>query len=162
MNSYRLCSRIIELLKERCWKISTVESCTGGMIASSLVDVPGASDVLEEAFVTYCDRAKHELVGVSRKTLDTYTAVSRECCREMALGGAERAGSDICLSATGYAGPEGTPEEPAGLVYVGCALHGRTEVLELHLEGGRNEVRRQAADRALLLAVEMLENERDS
>ncbi|MEE0956254.1 MAG: CinA family protein [Eubacterium sp.] len=150
---------MIELLKEHAWKISTVESCTGGMIASSLVDVPGASDVLEEAFVTYCDRAKQELVGVSRNTLEKYTAVSSECCREMAFGGADRAGADVCLSATGYAGPDGTPEEPAGLVYVGCTVHGKTEVKELHLFGGRNEVRRQAADEALELALNMIEQE---
>lgn len=157
MNTYQVCSKIIELLKEHSWKISTVESCTGGMIASSLIDVPGASDVLEEAFVTYCDKAKHELVGVSTETLEKDTAVSEQCCREMAAGGAHMAGADICLSATGYAGPEGSPEEPAGLVYVGCALHGEIRVLELHLTGGRNEVRRQAADQALELAASMLE-----
>lgn len=107
--------QLIELLREKHWTVTTVESCTGGAISAAIVDVPGASDVLREAFVTYCDEAKHELVGVSWKTLAEYTAVSRETAEEMALGGAERAGADVALSATGVAGPGGTEQFPAGL-----------------------------------------------
>ena len=78
--------QLIELLRERNWTVTTVESCTGGAISARIVDIPGASDVLREAFVTYCDEAKHSLAGVSLETLKEYTAVSSQTAEEMALG----------------------------------------------------------------------------
>lgn len=149
--------QLINLLRERHWTVTTVESCTGGAIAADIVDIPGASDVLREAFVTYCDEAKHELAGVSWETLAEHTAVSRETAEEMALGGAERAGADVALSATGVAGPGGTKEFPAGLVYLGCSIHGAVVTRKFHFSGDRNEVRRQAVQEAIKLAVAMVE-----
>lgn len=148
--------RLVASLRERRLLITTVESCTGGAIASSIVDVPGASDVLKEAYVTYCDEAKHKLVGVKKKTLRKYTAVSPQVCRQMAKGGAKTAHADLCLSATGVAGPDGTEEFPAGLVYLGCFYRGRCEVKKYNFTGSRNEVRRQAVREALHLALSCL------
>ncbi len=148
--------RLVKALRERRLLITTVESCTGGGIASGIIDVPGASDVLREAYVTYCDEAKHKLAGVKKKTLRKYTAVSPQVCRQMAKGGAKAAHADLCLSATGVAGPDGTEEFPAGLVYLGCFYHGRCEVKKFNFTGSRNEVRRQAVREALNLALSCL------
>ncbi len=144
-------------LKKRNWTVTTVESCTGGAVAARIVNVAGASEILRQAFVTYCDEAKHLLAGVRQETLEKYTAVSRETAREMALGGARAASADVALSVTGLAGPGGgTPEKPVGLVYIGCAVHGKTVVRELRLQGSRAGIREQAAEAALSLALECL------
>ena len=134
--------RLVEELLKRNWLVTTVESCTGGMVSSRIVNVPGASEVLREAFVTYCDEAKMKLVGVRKETLEKYTAVSAQTAEEMALGGLAAAEADMALSVTGLAGPGGgTKERPVGLVYVGCAIHGQTFVRELHLSGSRQAIR---------------------
>ena len=146
--------RLVEELLKRNWLVTTVESCTGGMVSSRIVNVPGASEVLREAFVTYCDDAKMKLVGVRKETLEKYTAVSARTAEEMALGGLAAAEADMALSVTGLAGPGGgTKERPVGLVYVGCAIHGQTFVRELHLSGSRQAIREQAAEEALRLAL---------
>ena len=146
--------RLVEELLKRKWLVTTVESCTGGMVSSRIVNVPGASEVLREAYVTYCDEAKMKLVGVRKETLEKYTAVSARTAEEMALGGLAAAEADMALSVTGLAGPGGgTKERPVGLVYVGCAIHGQTFVRELHLSGSRQAIREQAAEEALRLAL---------
>lgn len=144
-------------LRQRGWTVTTVESCTGGAVAAKIVNVAGASEILRQAYVTYCDEAKNRLAGVGRNTLEKYTAVSRETAAEMALGGAEAAEADLAISVTGLAGPGGgTEEKPVGLVYVGCAVHGETQVRELHLQGSRARIREQAVSAALSLALETL------
>ena len=149
--------QLVKQLFLKKWLITTVESCTGGLVASRIVNVPGASDVLREAYVTYCDEAKMKLAGVRKETLERYTAVSSQTAEEMALGGLSAAGADMALSVTGLAGPGGgTEEHPVGLVYVGCAVHGRAVVRELRLQGGRRSIREQAAEEALRLALECL------
>lgn len=146
--------RLVEELLKRNWLVTTVESCTGGMVSSRIVNVPGASDVLKEAYVTYCDEAKMKLAGVRKETLEKYTAVSSRTAEEMALGGLAAAKADMALSVTGLAGPGGgTEERPVGLVYVGCAVHGQAVVEELHLSGDRQTIREQAAEAALRLAL---------
>lgn len=146
--------RLVEELLKRNWLVTTVESCTGGMVSSRIVNVPGAPEVLREAYVTYCDEAKMKLVGVRKETLEKYTAVSARTAEEMALGGLAAAEADMALSVTGLAGPGGgTKERPVGLVYVGCAIHGQTFVRELHLSGSRQAIREQAAEEALRLAL---------
>ena len=148
-----LAEQLVEVLREKHWTITTVESCTGGAISAALVDVEGASDVLRMAFVTYCDEAKTLLAGVREETLKQYTAVSRQTAREMAEGGKKRAEADMALSATGIAGPGGTEEFPAGLVYLGCAVGDQVTVKEFHFTGSRNEVRKKAVNEALQLAL---------
>ena len=151
---------IVELLKEQKMTVSTVESCTGGMISARLTDVPGCSEVFRQGFVTYSDRAKRKMVGVKKSTLKKYTAVSEQTAKEMAKGGAFMAESDACVSVTGYAGPDGGENgDPVGLVYVGCCVHGNVEVEEYHFAGDRAAVREQAVIRALtLLRKCILEN----
>lgn len=148
---------LIRRLREHGMTVTTVESCTGGMIAAALTSVPGSSEVFRRGFVTYCDQAKHEMVGVRQETLDRYTAVSRQTAQEMAEGGAREAGADCSISVTGYAGPDSGSGEPVGLVYIGCCVDGETEVREFHFAGGRQEIRRQATEAALRLLQERLD-----
>ncbi|MBQ9322104.1 MAG: CinA family protein [Eubacterium sp.] len=156
--SNKMNEQLVQLLRERNMTITTVESLTGGLIASTIVDVAGASDVLKEAYVTYCDEAKHKLAGESEETLRRYTAVSEQTAREMAEGGARAAKANAAISATGLAGPDGgTPECPVGTVYIGCTAAGRTEIRELHLTGDRREIREAAAREGIALACGMLE-----
>ncbi len=147
---------LVHALSRRKMTVTTVESCTGGMIAAMLTSVPGSSEVFKRGFVTYCDEAKHEMVGVRRETLQIYTAVSPQTAREMAEGGAREAGADCCLSVTGYAGPDSGGGETVGLVYIGCFLNGKTNVEEHRFAGDRAAVRKQAAKRALSILKEML------
>lgn len=143
---------VLDLLRKRGETVTTVESLTAGMISSRLADIPGSSDVLKRAYVTYCDEAKHEMAGVSCETLRNYTAVSAQTAAEMASGGAAAAGADACVSATGYAGPASGPDDrTVGTVFLGCYYRGETAVQEHHYTGARNDVRRQAMEDALLL-----------
>lgn len=147
----------IKLLKEKGLHISTAESLTGGMLASSIVDVSGASEVFEEGYVTYSDAVKHKVLGVNKADLKEYTAVSSVVARQMAEGTARLSGSDITVATTGYAGP-GTAEDgtPAGTVYICVYYKGTTDVRKYCFEGNRNEVRRQAAGEAIKLVYGLL------
>ncbi|MBS6395747.1 MAG: nicotinamide-nucleotide amidohydrolase family protein [Clostridiales bacterium] len=143
---------IVALLKEQDMTVTTVESCTGGMLSARLTDVPGASGVFKQGFVTYSNKAKRKFVGVKKVTLKKYTAVSRQTAWEMARGGAVLTGADACVSVTGYAGPDGGENgEPAGLVYIGCKVKDRIEVEEFHFSGDRRAVRELAVVHALTL-----------
>ena len=156
-NERSLEEQIVTALLDRKWEITTVESCTGGAVAARIVNIAGASEVLKEGYITYCDEAKKKLAGVKEETLRNYTAVSRQAAEEMALGGIRAAGADMALAVTGLAGPGGgTKERPVGLVYVGCAVHGQAVVKELRLNGSRQEIRDQAAEEALKLALECM------
>ena len=148
---------LVELLLSNDMTITCVESCTGGLVSAALVGVSGASDVFKSSFVTYSNKAKRKLAGVSKDTLDRYTAVSAQTAQEMAEGGAKAAGSDVCISVTGLAGPGGgTRKKPVGLVYIGCFVRGKVRVEEYHFSGDRNNVRMLAAKNALILARECI------
>lgn len=153
--------QVVALLKNQNYIMTAVESCTGGMIAAAITSVPGSSSVFHQGYVTYCDRAKHQMAGVRKKTLRKYTAVSRQTAKEMALGGARAAKADCCISVTGYAGPpSGASEEEVGLVYIGCAVCGKVKVKEYHFSGERNEVRQKAKEEALkMLALRLLKKQ---
>lgn len=143
---------VVRLLEEKKWTVTTVESCTAGLLSAALVNVPGASKVFSRGFITYSDEAKHELVGVSKETLETFSAVSEETAGEMALGGARTAGAECALSVTGIAGPGGgTKEKPVGLVYIGCSVLEKVSVERHVFLGDRMEVRKQAVEAALKL-----------
>lgn len=148
----------VELLAKKGMTVTTAESCTGGLIAGTLVNVAGASDVLNEGYVTYSNEAKEKLVGVRHETLERCGAVSEETAREMAAGAALAAGADAALSATGIAGPGGgTDEKPVGLVYIGCCVRGRVSVLRCEFHGSRMGNRLHTVERALELLIEELE-----
>ena len=136
---------VCKLLINQKLTISTAESCTGGMIASTLINYPGISEVLLEGAVTYSNEAKHNRLGVRNETLDKYGAVSEETAREMAIGIAKTAGTDVSIVTTGIAGPGGgTEEKPVGLVYVGVYVQGEVTVQKCIFNGNRSRVRLQA------------------
>lgn len=144
-------SRLVKLLLEKDLQITCAESCTGGMIASLLVNVPGVSEILMESYVTYSNEAKHRLLGVEQEALSKYGAVSQQVAFQMAEGAARAAGADAAIAVTGIAGPGGgTAQKPVGLVYIGTYLCGNIRVTENHFLGERYEIRKQAAEAALL------------
>ena len=150
--------KVVEALFRRHMTVTTAESCTGGLIAGTLVNAAGASKVLCEGYITYSNEAKERLVGVRRETLENYGAVSAQTAKEMALGAAKAAGAEAALSATGIAGPGGgTKEKPVGLVYIGCFVDGNVTVKECHLNGSRMENRLMTVQTALEMLLEMLE-----
>lgn len=149
---------VVDLLVRCGYSVSTAESCTGGLIAGTLVNVAGASEVFREGYVTYSNEAKEKLVGVSHEILETYGAVSEQTAEEMARGAATAAGAEAALSSTGIAGPGGgTKEKPVGLVYIGCFLKGKTVVKECRFSGSRMENRLHTVETALSMLKEELE-----
>lgn len=117
--------RVSELLTERGETLAVAESCTGGLLASSITDVPGSSEYFDRGVVSYSNRAKQDLLGVSRESLDAHGAVSEPVAVEMARGIRDTAGTTWGVSTTGIAGPGGgTPEKPVGTVFVGVAYAG--------------------------------------
>lgn len=141
---------VYDLLKEKNLTITTAESCTGGLLAGKIINVSGASDVYKEGYVTYSDEAKMKNLGVSKETLDQYSAVSSQCAEEMAKGAAKAAGADVAVVTTGIAGPEGgTEENPVGTVYIGVYYQGKTMVKRFSFGNNRQMVRDAACVRAL-------------
>ncbi len=138
--------------------LSLAESCTGGMIASQIVDIPGCSACFTQCVVSYSNEAKRERLGVKPETLERFGAVSEETAREMAEGMRRTSGTDYALAATGVAGPDGTEEKPAGLVYVALAGEEETLVKKLELNGDRERIRTITALHAFDLLRRKLEN----
>lgn len=152
---------VLNMLRERHRKVSFAESCTGGMLASALVDQPGASDVFDESYITYSNEAKQRLLGVNPATLARYGAVSRACAQEMAQGARVRSNSDYALSVTGIAGPDGgTPEKPVGLVYIGFADKNGASANEFLFKGDRTDIRTASIKNALNLLRMALLNDK--
>jgi nicotinamide-nucleotide amidase len=135
------------------WQIATAESCTGGMVAAALTDVPGSSDVFERGFVTYSNTAKTEMLGVRAETLAAHGAVSEPVAEEMALGALAHSTASLAVSTTGIAGPGGSEFKPEGRVCFAVARQGRLIVSETVEFGalGRDKVRKAARDHALRL-----------
>lgn len=154
---------IVNLLKECDLKLVTAESCTGGMVSSRIVNVPGASGVFKEGFVTYSNKAKRRRLGVKKSTLEKYGAVSEQTAKEMAKGGVAFSKADACIAITGIAGPDGgTDKKPVGLVYIACTVCGKTYVEECHFSGNRSKIRESSAARALTLLRNCLLKYRDN
>ncbi|MDE7404905.1 MAG: CinA family protein [Lachnospiraceae bacterium] len=149
--------KVVARLKEKGWQVTCAESCTGGMIAATLVNVAGVSDVFMESYVTYANASKHKLIGVEEETLETFGAVSRQVAEQMAKGAAKAASAQAAVAVTGIAGPDGgTPDKPVGLVYIGCFVDGKTVVTENHFKGSRMEIREQTTQAALALLFKCL------
>jgi len=148
---------VIDLLLANKMTVSTVESCTGGLLSGRIVSESGASDVFKCGLTTYSNKSKRRLVGVKKGTLDKYGAVSKQVATEMAKGGAALTKSDVCLSVTGIAGPTGgTEEKPVGLVYIACNVKGKIKVKEFKFSGNRNKIRSLSVTNALILARECI------
>lgn len=142
---------LFDALKQRGIMLATAESCTGGMIAKTVTDLPGSSDIFERGFVTYSNASKTELLAVQPELLETHGAVSAEVAQAMAEGALEHSNAKIAVSCTGIAGPGGaTPDKPVGLVYIGLASRmGPAKSFEHHFSGDRAAIRRQTVDAAL-------------
>jgi len=141
---------VVNLLEKNELTISTAESCTGGLLAGRLINVPGVSDVYKEGFITYTNKAKRKTLGVNKSTLKKYGAVSEQTAKEMAVGAALAADTDISISVTGIAGPDGgTNEKPVGLVYIGVCIRDMVHVEEFRFSGDRANVREQTVISAL-------------
>ena len=151
---------VVRLLKKYDLTVTTAESCTGGLIAGRIVNVPGASEVFNEGYVTYSNKAKKKILGVSKATLKKYGAVSEQTAREMAAGGVFTTDADACIAVTGIAGPDGgTEEKPVGLVYIACYMKDKVKVEEYHFRGNREKVREQTVIQALdLLRRSIIKN----
>ncbi len=134
------------------------KSCTGGLVAGALTDIPGSSDVIDRGFVTYSNDAKRAMLGVKATTLATFGAVSKETATAMAVGALERAGVDLAVSITGIAGPGGaTPGKPVGLVHFAVAARdGRILHRECRFGAiGRSAVRQRSVVEALRMLMEL-------
>lgn len=141
---------VVKILKKHELTVTTAESCTGGLLAGTLVSVPGVSDVFKEGFVTYSNKAKRRHLDVSKSTLRKYGAVSAQTAKEMAKGGVFATDADVCVAITGLAGPDGaTPEKPVGLVYIACYMNDKVQVEEFHFKGNRQKIREQSVVQAL-------------
>ena len=138
--------------------VATAESCTGGMVAAALTDIPGSSAVVERGFVTYTNTAKQEMLGVRPDTLDAHGAVSEEVALEMAEGALRKSQAQLAVSITGIAGPGGSEHKPEGRVCFGLAVQGQTARSETVEFGalGRGAVRQAARDHALQMLLNAL------
>ena len=150
--------RIIDLLAEKNQTIVTAESCTGGMVAAALTDIPGASAALYGGYVTYANAAKSRMIHVQARLIRDYGAVSNQVARAMADGARNTARADYAVSVTGIAGPDGGSEKkPVGLVYIAVSSELATVVIE-HRFGdlGRDAIRKASVQAALDLVLQVL------
>ena len=148
---------VLELARARGWTLATAESCTGGMVATRLTDVPGASDVFVGGVVAYANELKRRELGVPAELLERHGAVSAEAAAAMAAGTRERLSADVALAVTGIAGPGGgTPEKPVGLVHLHVSSPDGETSRELEITGDRDAIRRRATVTALHLLRRVL------
>ena len=142
--------KLVSFMSERNMTFSCAESCTGGLLASFITAIPGASDMFEGSAVTYTNEIKHRLLGVKNETLEAHGAVSSECVREMAEGCAKLFNTDVAVSISGIAGPTGaTKDKPLGTVFMGFYVNGKVTSEEFHITGDRRRVQHRSVYYAL-------------
>jgi nicotinamide-nucleotide amidase len=154
--------RLLDLCRARKLTIAAAESCTGGLLAATLTDIPGSSDVFDRGFVTYSNAAKTAMLGVPPELIESFGAVSRETAQAMASGALARAGVDLTVAITGIAGPGGAmPGKPVGLVHFAAAARDGRSSHEARQFGdiGRAAVRRESVRQALTMLCELAERE---
>jgi nicotinamide-nucleotide amidase len=155
----RLAEVVLADAREKKLRVATAESCTGGLVAGVLTEIPGSSDVLERGFVVYSNHAKQDMLGISGDLIVDQGAVSEAVARAMAKGAIENSNAHVAIAITGVAGPDGgTPLKPIGLVHFAAAREGRSILHEAHRLGelGRTEVRLRAVEAALELLQRIL------
>lgn len=151
---------LVNLLIEKNYHITTAESCTGGLVAASIVNVPNASKVLNEAYVTYAAESKTNILGVDPKSIERYNVVSEEVAKEMAFGAKLRANADVAISITGVAGPSSDGIIEVGTVCFSVVTNNTYETKTVYFGNlGRNVVRAKATVFAIEFAYEVLKNE---
>jgi PncC family amidohydrolase len=157
LDIYNLAVQVIKEYSNHNLTIATSESCTGGMLSAYLTAVPGSSDVFERGFVTYTNKSKKDVLGVSSKILSEHGAVSEIVAKQMLEGLLEVAPVDTGISITGIAGPGGgTIKQPVGLVYIGYGTYGNTLCKKYTFLGDRDGIRQQATREALKLLLNIL------
>lgn len=148
--NYSLVEKIITVAKAKGVKLALAESCTGGMIAAAITDVPGSSDIFQGSAVTYSNQAKEDLLGVERDIIIKVGAVSCECAVQMAEGARRIYNAELALSVTGVAGPGGgTPEKPVGTVWFGYCSSVKEKTFVRRFSGTRDDVRKATVKTAL-------------
>ena len=144
-------------LKKRGWNVALAESCTGGLLGNLITDIPGSSDYFVGGIIAYSNRIKIGVLNVPAEVVEREGAVSEETALFMVRGVREIFGSETALSVTGIAGPSGgTPQKPVGLVYTAALVPGREEVEKHNFSGGRNEIKKKAAEAALTMLRRLL------
>lgn len=148
---------LVDILKEKKYTISFAESATGGLLASSIVDIPDASWVLAESLVTYSNEAKMKYLDVKKETIDKYNVVSIEVVKEMAIGLNKLTNSNVCVSVSGVAGPSGgTKEIPVGTICIGFYINGYEYQVKEVFSGTRNEVRIKTKEYIFKTLIDLL------
>ena len=162
--SERLEEAVGRLLREKRWRLAVAESCTGGLIAHTVTNVPGSSDYFDRGFVVYSDAAKTALLGVPAELLEQAGAVSADAARSMAEGALLASGAEVAVASTGIAGPGGgTQEKPVGLVYIALARRGAETLSEEHrFSGDRLNIKEATCRAALELLRRALAGEEGS
>ncbi len=154
---FELSHQLGEMLKAKSWKISCAESCTGGGLAYGITSVAGSSGWFERSFVTYSNAAKSELLGVDKRTLDQFGAVSEQTVLAMARGCAVKTAADLTIAISGIAGPDGgSDDKPVGLVWFGYYVNGDLSAQQHIFTGDRQSVRNQAIETALQHAISLI------
>jgi nicotinamide-nucleotide amidase len=150
---------LVSLLIKKHLTIATAESCTGGLLAAALVNVSGVSECLNESYITYSNEAKMRILQVTKDTLDTYGAVSKECVVEMAENLQKIAHSEVAVSISGIAGPNGgSTDKPVGTVFVAIQYFDTMTTFENHFVGSRADVRHQTVEFTLKKLIEIVQN----
>jgi len=152
-------TQVLHAARSKGWRIATAESCTGGLIAGALTEIPGSSDVVDRGFVTYSNAAKTEMLGVTPEALDAYGAVSEQVAAQMAEGARRAAGVALSVSVTGIAGPGGSDHKPEGMVCFGLATATETTTQTIQFDPlGRSGVRAASVEYALDLLLMALDS----
>lgn len=156
----QLVKSLSERLRTQKLKLATAESCTGGLIATSITEISGSSDVFDRGFVTYSNLSKIEMLGVHEETLEKFGAVSEETAREMVEGVLSNSEADIAVSVTGIAGPTGgSNEKPVGLVFTGVCKRNQSPLIYRHIfDGNRAEIRQKTVISALEYLIKLSTN----
>lgn len=158
--NFKLAEKLGEILKEKSLKLVTAESCTGGLLAAFLTEVPGSSEWFDSGFITYSNEAKQRLLSVDQQTLDIHGAVSEACALEMSKGALSNDGcANISVSITGIAGPSGgTKEKPVGTVWIAFAHKKDTieaKATLFNFKGSRKKVRLQSVNKSLTGLIDL-------
>ena len=156
----KLEEEVVQKLLEKNLMITTAESCTGGLITATIVNVSGASGCFNEGYITYANEAKVRVLGVKEESIRSFGVVSNVVVTEMAEGALKRANADVAVAVSGIAGPlGGSPEKPVGTVYIGICLRNKTDKsltktsYEFHFDGDRSEIRNKTVEEALKIIL---------
>lgn len=151
-----LAFELLNLCKKKSLLIATAESCTGGLLSSTITDVPGSSEVFDRGFVIYSNEAKTSLLSVPKKIISEHGAVSEAVAKKLSLGAIKKSRADLSISVTGIAGPGGgTKTKPVGLVYIStCIKNSRPKSQRFVFKGARKSVKKQTVVKCLEMLIE--------